>query len=127
MSGVNIPLLRKCIEWAEAEAAKPRELCEWEQGFYMVPKSASDPRVSDGYLWVDNFRKTKAAGCGACYCIAGFVAITVHGESIAYSEMDALAENALGLNMDQSSDLFEGDNTIEDVRRIAEEIAGERL
>ncbi len=30
----NIPLLRKCIEWAEVEALKPERECEWDQQNY---------------------------------------------------------------------------------------------
>jgi hypothetical protein len=128
---VNIPLLRKAVEWAEAEAAKPWELSEWNQSMWAMPASAL-VRYHDG--------AKKAPECGTCYCIAGFVS-SLHAAEVRADgdcadlldadgfviEEDEYAQNALGLTERQANTLFRASNTIEDVRRIAESIAGERL
>lgn len=114
---VNIPLLRKAVEWAEAEAAKPDRYCEWWQASYKL----------DG--------EDIGRECETCYCIAGYVVhlnggLPPDGD---YEDYDEIAANLLGIDTDHhnfGSGLFNGDNKIEDVRRIAEQIAaeaGERL
>lgn len=85
--------------------------------------------------------------CGTAYCIAGF---TISQEPGYHVELDAeviggnvylretlngsrienhkeIAEKLLGLTNSQAVELFSGGNSVEDVRRIAEEIAGEKL
>lgn len=122
---VNIPLLRKAVEWAEGEAAKPRELSEWEQGYWMlsvqtrVEAAANAERFGHGLL--PEF--VKAPECGTCYCIAGYVAHSAGLDGAPRRE----ARDLLGLSRQQAENLFDAYNTIEDVRRIAESIAGERL
>lgn len=121
MSEVNIPLLRKAVEWAEAEAAKPAELCEWVQADYRVEPARAQSMYD------------KAPGCGTCYCIAGFVGAQLDARYTQKNLVDGVhvnefAAKALGINLTEAdNDLFHEDNTIEDVRRIAEELAGERL
>lgn len=131
MSGINVPLLRKAIEWAEAEAAKPEELCEWQQGFWVLPKSDHDPAA---YIDVEELDVAKirayeglAEECGTCFCIAGRVAHE-SGQVVSYSRgVKREAASLLGIDIAAAHRLFASNNTIEDVRRIAEEIAGERL
>lgn len=107
---VNVPLLRKAVEWAEVEAEKPPYLRGWYQGEYAVPA------VDVG----------RSPTCGTCYCIAGYVALMETGLDCGANSHD-VAEAALGLTSEQSGDLFAGGNDIDDVRRIADAIAGERL
>lgn len=115
---VNIPLLRKAVEWAEAEAAKPEWAREWDQGAW----------------WVDA-RFDTARDCKTAFCIAGwtcfadgadrdprFTSILADG-----TQVSTYAAHALGLTEVQAAALFDGGNQIADVRRIAEDIAGERL
>lgn len=120
-STVNIPLLRKAVEWAEAEAAKPPELCEWDQG---------------AYRWVNPWMYgMKSRECGTCYCIAGYVTSLVNEDFAnggAVPDPAEIAADALGIERfngtaDAGAHLFSDDNSIEDVRRIAEQIAGESL
>jgi hypothetical protein len=124
---VNIPLLRKAVEWAEAEAAKPEREREWDQGYWVTL-----PVMRAAELGLDE------AQCGTVYCIAGW---TCHaaGEDFKRDSDTLLSRTAedvhisdraaelLGIDRLAASALFNGGNTIEDVRRIAEEIAGERL
>ena len=108
------------MEWAEAEAAKPFELCEWYQPAY---------RVEPDEFELSFELHKKSPECGTCYCIAGYVAAMVQ-PSRHWHYSDDIAQGAmraLGLGDDQASDLFDAGNSIVDVRRIAEGIAGERL
>lgn len=118
---VNIPLLRKAVEWAEAEAAKPPELCEWRQVFWV---SAREYTPAWG-AWVSSMPAEKDPECGTCYCIAGYVVATEVGPTP--HDVPALAASLLGLTEYEAGPLFSASNSIEDVRRIAEEIAEERL
>lgn len=126
MSEVNIPLLRKVVEWAEAEHAKGKNhagfpLGEWYQGHWVT--------------W-------SASPCGTSYCIAGYVGIleddrlaelakegrwSYTHEDGEYVSSWTVAQKALGLTQFQAADLFKATNTITQVRAIAERIAGEAL
>ena len=113
-NNVNVPLLRKAVEWAEAEAAKPVDQSHWNQ-----------------MDWVSE------RACGTAYCIAGYVAqlqderlvsqSTIYDEDGKYLSSRLVAMEALGLTPPQAGVLFWGANSIEDVRRIAEDLAGEPL
>lgn len=131
---VNVPLLRKAVEWAEAESMKPRELCQWYQGAWSKVVTEDmrfiDPETDEFYL--------KSPECGTAYCIAGYadqlatggVEYTVGFDSETgqwRSSIEVSAREVLNLTWEQADDLFFMNNTIEDVRRIAEKIAGERL
>jgi hypothetical protein len=117
----NIPLLRKCVEWAEAEAAKPT-----------------------GGMWNQEVWASETE-CGTAFCIAGYAcAIGVPGAKIAkqpwlsdifvelhidgeWASWSDTGQEILGLTDDEADDLFDSDNTVADVRRIAERIASEAL
>lgn len=118
---VNIPLLRKAVEWAEAEAAKPNGL--WLQKWWVSPAD-----TSDSYLMALRQAHGLTEDCGTAYCIAGYVC---HVEGIETGQHAEEAARLLGIDPGKSSaafiPLFAAGNTIEDVRRIAEDIAGERL
>src|SRR5690349_13472990 len=132
-STVNIPLLRKAVEWAEGKAAKPPELCEWEQQRYVVYPTEAEAR-ENGIYGETTITRGRSPECGTCFCIAGWVAYQAAGNRD-YADAFDIASTALGLDdLDAEIDgipphvaLFSASNTIADVRRIAEEIAGERL
>lgn len=129
---VDIPLLRKTVEWAEAEAAKaerdPTYHPEWQQDDWM--------QARDRAKWLTWIERTpfeqrrklpiwetyKAAGCGTAYCIAG--KITADSDQ-PNADPETQAQKLLGLTDDQCAALFASDNTIEDVRAEAEYIAME--
>jgi hypothetical protein len=131
----NIPLLRKAVEWVEEQAALG-DLSRWYQGDWALDVTSGDVEVWDAQGgW-----RTMNPACGTVYCVAGYIA-ALDG----YTEEDLLgggslnprtqesvmaddhARKALGLSYQQSWLLFAGHNTAADVRRIAENIAGERL
>lgn len=133
MTEVNIPLLRKAVEWAEAEAAKPRELCEWYQPrwasratldvFMDYTTVVSEP---DGVVVYEAY--SKSPECGTCFCIAGYTATIATGdENLTDPRIAIIAQKELGLTDTQAFRLFHASNTIQDVRNVAEAIAGERL
>lgn len=122
----NIPLLRKAVEWAEAEALKDPTESEWIQDFWRTTPQD----------YTETYGETR---CGTAYCIAGYMCqisglswvtsddVLVDGEP---TFAGTVAARLLGLPWERARDLFQGYNTIEDVRRIANEIAaeaGERL
>ena len=132
MSEVNIPLLRKVVAWEEAEAAKPEELCQWLQARYITGQPGEtiwyhgDAYVAgDSVVW-DSTMWGRSAECGTCFCIAGKAAFDATG-NMDYLAAHDIAKRELGLTETQADVLFHANNTIEDVRRIAEEIAGEKL
>lgn len=130
---VNVPLLRKAVEWAEVEATKPFEECMWYQGTWVLPEGIEgfNPQMNDA----------EQMKCGTAYCIAGFVAnITLEkGEKLdvtgfIYDAQDRNVQHAskraaevLGLGFMEADALFASGNTIEQVREIAEGLAGEKL
>lgn len=125
MSEVNIPLLRKAVEWVEQQDALPKEKREWLQEYYVV---VEDLRIFDLHHKV---------GCGTAYCVAGYIGAMVDeryqegqwggGDSTANEHVSTVAERALGLSDIQSSLLFNGSNTAARIRALAEEFAGEAL
>lgn len=120
----NIPLLRKAVEWVEAQDQLPVQTREWRQEDFVAPEHE---RVN--YYGHD-------VGCGTAYCVAGWVAAQVHPElehryfarvngEVLYS--DDVAMQQLGLDAEQAGVLFSPNNSAADVRKTAEWIAGERL
>jgi phage gp46-like protein len=120
----NIPLLRKAVEWAEAEAAKTDGTCMWNQVYW-----------------------AQATECGTVFCIAGYTVtaalpnavlarsrhfdsdydLRIDGERAYWGDT---AQALLGLTVDERYALFDGINDIERVREVAEQIAaraGEKL
>lgn len=122
---VNIPLLRKAVEWAEAEAAKPVAERQWDQDWWMT-----SPQERAEELGLPE------SECGTAYCIAGWACYS-NGEDfdpggegnllVSGAHPSDRAQELLGLTSREANALFASRNTIEDVRCIAEEIAGERL
>lgn len=159
---VNIPLLRKCVEWAEVEHARG-PLSQWNQACWAEPfESVVWARVYDearqeypeatyeelSDITDKTVKAWEVPTCGTAYCVAGYAAMVSgltdeHGIELNTDAVrDVLGEDAadidlhswedvgrtlLGLTKFQAGWLFNGDNTIERVRDIAEEIAGERL
>ena len=122
---VNIPLLRKAVEWVETQAALPADESEWHQG-----------------AWVWRREDQEHNTCGTAYCVAGYIGQMLDDQfkdnewgvdkdgrpcHVAHFAADALGITYDRFGLSANEDLFHADNTAEDVRRIAEQIAGERL
>lgn len=127
----NLPLLRKVVEWAEAEAAKTDGTCMWNQEQWATETD-----------------------CGTAFCIAGYVCDIQHdtkllskrpalvGKGYTYDQVEIdgevggpglwceTAQKDLGLTQMEAENLFSACNSIRRVRRVAQgvaERAGERL
>lgn len=119
MNAVNVPLLRKMVEWVEAEEQRS-ENREWDQT-----------------VWFD--LRTNQAWCGTVACIAGKIALmegwkpvnVIKGGLVAKGGEQMLASRvaarALGITYSDIWQLFAEDLTAAEIRAAAEEIAGERL
>jgi len=153
MAEVNVPLLRKAVEWVEEQDKKPEIESEWYQGEWMVSDRQYAWRMaSEGvaeyrdamyarneYLSYDEQKKLVELAsywlensCGTAYCVAGYVAQmhepgfqTAH--QVRGESIENYARKKLGLSQDQADQLFSGGNDAADVRMIAEFIAGEKL
>lgn len=127
MSDVNIPLLRKGVEWVEAQAALDwSEGREWYQGLWVTPRNQV-PQLQDD-----------PEACGTAYCLAGYVGQLVDPrfktsgwvEDETTSDdvhVSQFAQEALGITDYQAMMLFSASNSAERIRQVAEKIAGEPL
>ena len=126
-STANVPLLRKVVEWVEAEDAKPYQEREWYQGHY--------------------FCRSDEWSCGTKACVAGKIALdagwvpvfsdaekdpfSIATDLVRKDGVEASAFNVarkeLGINVRIADDLFMAANSALRVRLVAEKIAGERL
>lgn len=119
----NLPLLRKVVEWAAAEAKKPAVDSEWYQEYYTTAGTLLE------------------RSCGTAYCIAGWVTrqvgghiitpLAIDGDYEATAAMDLLGISAMDAWGNEMIDgLFDSMNSIDDIWRIAGDIArrhGEEL
>lgn len=136
---VNIPLLRKAVEWVEQEAAKPAIDREWFQGAWVSTPEDLAHELADGLARsVDVYAVSEALEphCGTAFCLAGYVGQMLDARYAAVDTVDGVhvsdfAAVALGVDHEPGEGeripLFHSENTAADVRRIAESIAGERL
>jgi hypothetical protein len=136
----NIPLLRKAVEWVEEQEALPWIDRNWWQGDYYV----------DPLFWATIMVCTSANGkyrtasaqrraaqlvaphCGSAYCVAGKIGADLDERYATSQVVDgvhvaAVAREALGLDDGQAQLLFAGSNKAADIRRLAEEFAGQPL
>ena len=134
---MNIPLLRKMVEWVEAESELPLRKRDWYQGAW-TRKWKKLPRT---FEMVDEY-------CGTNYCVAGKIAhdagwvvtdpYEMDEEAPFYIHLRAekdgevrlireIAASELGVPYRDADGLFAGWHSASDLRRVAEEMAGERL
>lgn len=132
---VNIPLLRKVVEWVEEQESLALADRRWYQGaWFRKVKDEAIQNINDPM-------------CGTAMCVAGKIAfddgwipevVVVNStDPYRYAEVatkggetrpiDAIAADLLGIDEYDANELFAGDNSARDIRRIAEGIAGQRL
>ncbi len=132
---VNIPLLRKAVEWVEAQAALPVERREWDQTGWRRTYEDRQAVIGGGCGCEPCRQYYAQPRCGTTYCVAGHLVVEAgyewSSESNSYlangRRVDDVAADMLGLGFGQASHLFNASNNARTVRRIAEDIAGERL
>lgn len=136
MTEVNVPLLRKALEWAEAEAERPAAVREWDQSMWVSTSEDRELNIKKysgvhGNL-VALEQQRQEAGCGTCYCLAGYLVHVLDGQPLEAADNDQFSyydagAHVLGLSVVQAVRLFAPGNSIEGLRVLAEEFAGEKL
>jgi hypothetical protein len=123
---VNVPLLRKAVEWVE-EQVELDGWGQWDQANWVMPESER----------IDLY--DREPGCGTAYCVAGYVGQLVNpayaGDAWGGADVGApgarhvsdVAREALGLTPMQSNTLFESANGVDRIRALAEDFAGGAL
>lgn len=122
---LNVQLLEEAVAWAEEQASLDPMLSRWRQAEWVTLDWSEDPE------------------CGTAYCIAGYVGQLTElqyrrgGWAVAPASLAHIvpghargsglhvsryARHALGLTERESEVLFSGGNSIEDIRRIADNI-----
>jgi len=131
-----IPLLRKGVEWAEAEYKKPWIDRRWWQNQYQTTArelaAAMLTRMGVRHVIPIKQQMQVAANCGTCYCMAGWLGQELDPRYAFREVVDdvhvaAFVREQMGFTPDEAGRLFDGSNSITAVRRISEEIAGEPL
>lgn len=122
---VDIPRLRKAVEWVEEQAALPVTIRQWLQTKWMVIRGHDS--YHDNIL--ENNQRTE---CGTAMCLAGKVVQDEYGRTWIKERLPNVSfrdEGAklLGLTMVQADMLFDANNSATEIRAIAERIAGEKL
>lgn len=141
---LNIELLRDAVAWAEREAEK--ESGNWDQGTWASGVVGGRVlRDEDGEL-----RQVLNISCGTSFCVAGNICASVGDRFVVETweatpgettdvedvmpkgskevyDIENRAVDLLGVSviLEDGRDLFDGCNTIEEVREIAEAIAAE--
>ena len=140
----DVPMLRKALEWAEAEAAKERFDQRWRQGAWaqnLVATEETMKRVGGLYTKME-------VTCHTAFCFAGrvcdmagdtFIAETgpfrsaicvtdvISSDTGRVREISHRAQDLLGIKRSAANTLFAADNTIENVRILCDAIVGEPL
>ena len=142
MTEVNVPLLRKGLEWVEWQDTLPIIDSEWNQGDYLISPTVKAFTMVAGERYLGNHRLTMleiealttrvAPHCGSAYCFAGYVGQLEDARYAKTDEVDGVhvgqfAQEQLGITEDQAEALFSADNTAADIRAICESIVGEPL
>jgi len=148
---IDIPLLRKVVEWAETEEKLTKDR-EWFQGAWV--REETFPIAATAYQSGDVASQT-TPWCKTTMCIAGKIALdagwkpmmsrdprdredtgVMDGSAFyadfatkdgASREIRSIAVEELDITLREAFKLFEGGNDAADIRTFAEEIAGERL
>lgn len=147
---IDIPRLRKLVEWVEEQDMKPVGLSTWEQDNWIT--QSQDYEYAHDILQFQGLQHLSDMGlrnaqryehdCEAAFCAAGKVVADEHGVAsmlttmVRLPDVDAVpnivpiaveAQRLLGLDEGQASALFASGNDADTIRRLAEEFAGERL
>jgi len=142
---IDVPLLRKAVEWVEEQEKLPTEERGWYQGSWGRRENA------ERTLPLHKLDKEEQGYCGTNMCLAGHIAVLA-GWEIEYDwrgfgnfcyateatkggrtlDIQDIAIKELGADKGDNDlslvhNLFHGENTAHDIRQSAEMLAGERL
>jgi len=147
----NIPALRKAVEWAEAQEALEPLRREWYQyDWVSTPVTHAQLLAEREYglvrlseAWEEKVSEL-ATECGTAYCVAGYTVVELMGYDAPHGWVETddgerhvanVAAEYLGIPLLRNGErhsppeghLFHGENSAAEIRRIAEDLAGERL
>lgn len=105
----NIEGLQKTLEYIKEHPN------EWDQGSWSNCFAGASLRVLKGAVIVES------GCCAACDDLE------VDGSVVAGFSLAALAQEALGLTLEQRSALFHGDNDLDDLTRLVAEFTAEEV
>lgn len=120
---LNVPLLRKSVEWAEAESKRPPLDCEWNQSFWGFKTSCGTQYCLAGHV-------LQEAGYDFVYGAGARIAMYSLSPTGAQGDFSERAADLVGLSRWEASMLFSSENSIEDIKLIANTIlerAGDKL
>lgn len=132
---LNVPLLRKAVEWVEEQDALDLSVAHHQALLEGSPSYEHDHGTD---RWWNQQTWLKASDCGTAMCLAGFV-VTLAGYEPTYDAaycalpgkykvtVSDTAQQLLGLSDLQAGRLFAPNNTAADIRELAEAYAGEKL
>jgi hypothetical protein len=127
---LNIDVLREAVEWVEFQDSLPVEKRSWYQGDWVAA-----PSTHASYIYIDYKKDVNPADCGSAYCVAGYIGqahdkrykqtATVDGKHVSEFATEVLGIDKTWWEDDEGHyfDLFDGDNSADDIRHIAEMIA----
>lgn len=140
---IDIPLLRKAVEWVEEQEKLPTMKRTWYQG------SWGRKEFDQIQLFLDRTEQEEMDYCGTNLCLAGHIAVLTgwdiqykwrgygnftyaveaekNGETV---DIQDIAINELGATVDDLHmihNLFHGENDAVAIREAAEHLVGERL
>lgn len=125
---LNVDLLRRHVEWVEAQDGLPEGERDWDQGYWLSPKAGS---VDES---VEILRGRREWDCGTYRCLAGNIALEGGGRPASGSGVilpdgqlvwvEKYAAELLGIDRPELAILFDSLNTAVDIRREAERLAG---
>lgn len=130
---VNVPLLRKALEWVEYQASLPLIDREWRQeGFITLPENIAAMMLKFTPVYEGTKLEQVANHCGTAYCVAGYVGQLLEpayalDEFHGGQHVGEFAKQELGLTNGQADALFDGCNSAQTIRALCEQFAGEAL
>lgn len=139
MTNVNVPLLRKAVEWVEEQDKLPLIDRVWNQGDWVTAAARRARQLLIGVPIEDRPEVAEQIEphCGTAFCVAGYIgqmhderyikSQTVDGVHVSVYAADLLGLDYTNYDGEALHELFSGANSAYDIRQIAEELAGETM
>lgn len=123
---INVPLLRKALEWAEAENEKPD--CLWNQRWWVQTNECGTSYCQAGYigqLLEDAYRENEYVSFRELEH-KEFVDPDLIGDLEGNYHVAYYAEKALGLTHNQAILYFDATNSLQRLKQLFESFTGEK-
>ena len=131
---VDVPMLRKIVEWVEEQDKLPKLKRQWDQRDWFDNWQVEDAKENTGWYQFTEIGPatldcdTKACACGYL-AVLNEATLSLHQNEVRFDGVSPMVYGAetLGIDYDEALDLFNGNNSAARVRAVAEQIAGEPL